>query len=401
MINKIHIHNFKALHDTKETKIGRITLLTGINGRGKSSFLQTLLLLSQSLRKSQGDPKVLYANGEWCTLGNFADLVSVGAKSPVTIEFQTDAQVENKFSFQYVPSSDKLTMGEAISCKIDDKETISQGEEHGVDEIGVPQIDIQESNTEPVAAQTRTTYSDVIDLMKLANLYFVSSSRIAASNEEAIVDSFNPNFIGANGQYVLSVLSQCTQEQVKEVEEWMSVIMDGATVKVERDVQNGRVYLYLDAENNGANFRPVNVGYGYSYIISTILSIVLAKSGEIVIIENPEAHLHPQAQSRLMNYIIKMANEKNVQFFVETHSDHIVNASLLALKDGMPLKMLEILFFSRSNSPAEGTTVCNLQLLQNGRVVKPPRGFCDQYAIDLKKIMRPSYAQSAHTRTEN
>lgn len=401
MIKSIHIQNFKALRDTKETKIGKITLLTGINGRGKSSFLQSMLLLSQSLRRSQGDPKVLFSTGDWCTLGNFADLVTVGAKSPVTIEFQTDASVENKFSFQYVPSSEKLTMGEAVSCRIDDKETIAQGEEHGVDEVGVPQFGTPEGNAEPVVAQTRTTYSDVIDLMKLANLYFVSSSRIAASNEETIVDTFNPNYIGANGQYILNVLSQCTQEQIKEVEKWMSVIMDGATVKVEKDEVNGRVYLYLDAENNGANFRPVNVGYGYSYIISTILSVVLAKSGEIVIIENPEAHLHPQAQSRLMNYIIKMANEKNVQFFVETHSDHIVNASLLALKDGMPLKMLEILFFNRSNSLAEGTTVCNLQLLQNGRVVNPPRGFCDQYAIDLKKIMRPSYAQSTRTRTEN
>lgn len=392
MIKSIHIQNFKALRDTKETRIGQITLLTGINGRGKSSFLQSLLLLSQSLRMPQGDPKVLYANGEWCTLGNFADLVSVGAKSPVTVEFQTDAQVENKFSFQYIPSADKRTMGEAVSCRIDDKETIAQGEEQGVDEVETPQIGTPEGNAEPIAAQTRTTYSDVIDLMKLANLYFVSSSRVAAPNEEDVIDSLRPNYIGANGQYVLNVLSQCTKEQIKEIEVWMSVIMDGATVKVEKDEMSGRVYLFLDAENNGANFRSVNVGYGYSYIISTILSVVLAKTGEIVIIENPEAHLHPQAQSRLMNYIIKMANEKNVQFFVETHSDHIVNASLLALKDGMPLERLEILFFSRSNTPTEGTSVCNLQLLQNGRVANPPHGFCDQYAIDLKKIMRPNYA---------
>ena len=182
MIKSIHIQNFKALRDTKETKIGKITLLTGINGRGKSSFLQSMLLLSQSLRRSQGDPKVLFSTGDWCTLGNFADLVTVGAKSPVTIEFQTDASVENKFSFQYVPSSEKLTMGEAVSCRIDDKETIAQGEEHGVDEVGVPQFGTPEGNAEPVVAQTRTTYSDVIDLMKLANLYFVSSSRTSCYN---------------------------------------------------------------------------------------------------------------------------------------------------------------------------------------------------------------------------
>ena len=149
------------------------------------------------------------------------------------------------------------------------------------------------------------------------------------------------------------------------------------------------MYLFLDSESHGKNYKPINVGYGYSYIISTLLSALLVPNNGILIVENPEAHLHPQAQARLIKYLVRVANEKNVQCFIETHSDHIVNGLLLALKDNLlQVEDAQILFFDRRRKEDETyVDVSNLELTQFGRVRRPPKGFCDQYAMDLRKLI--------------
>ena len=106
MITSIRIKNLKALKDTKECQVGRVTLLTGINGRGKSSFIQSLLLLSQSLRKNGGSPKLLDPMGDWCKLGYFEDVLSTNADGPLAIELSTNSKTENAFSFQYEKSKE-------------------------------------------------------------------------------------------------------------------------------------------------------------------------------------------------------------------------------------------------------------------------------------------------------
>jgi predicted ATPase len=120
-----------------------------------------------------------------------------------------------------------------------------------------------------------------------------------------------------------------------------------------------------------------------------LLSIIISQSGDSIIIENPEAHLHPQAQSRLMEYLVSVSKKKNVQCFIETHSDHIVNGLLVALKESrLDVDDAQILFFDRKNGEGKPSVdVVNLQITQSGRVRRPPKGFCDQYGIDLRKLI--------------
>lgn len=77
--------------------------------------------------------------------------------------------------------------------------------------------------------------------------------------------------------------------------------------------------------NIGADyFTAQNVGFGISYVLPIVLALVKAKKGELIILENPEAHLHPRGQ-RKMGELIARAAQGGVQVIVETHSDHILN----------------------------------------------------------------------------
>ena len=375
MISNISIQNFKAFHKMTDVKVGAFTLLTGINGRGKSTFLQMLLLLSQSIRNSEKHtPMNLITNGDWVQLGNFKELINVySTESQIRFRLQTDEEIDNDFELTYNEIEEKANLGELCSMKVNGIETFSEAGGYN-----------QTENTP--SQKIAPIFSGYTSLMNLQNLYYVAADRNRADNKENLTtEQVHLDCLGRN---VINVIYQQDEVFQAELEYRLSQIFEGATFKIIKEANSLR--LYMDAMNNGQNFKPVNVGYGYSYILTLLTAELLAKKGDIVIIENPEAHLHPSAQATMMKFFLKDIADKGIQIFMETHSDHIVNATLLGIRNpeiNLTKDNVNILFFNKNEEADNGIYIQNLEISPNGRVKNPPMKFCDQYAIDLQALM--------------
>ena len=162
--------------------------------------------------------------------------------------------------------------------------------------------------------------------------------------------------------------------------------MDGASIDVlGKEKENSVLQLTLCNNTNcDKKVKAINFGFGYSYILSIIITSLIAQPGYTVFIENPEAHLHPRAQSRLTELLCKLA-ESGVQVFVETHSEHVINSvRLCSLKDNFSLTNEDVsMYFFSEDFKSE-----KLIMDKEAQISNWPDGFFDQQEKDLSQILK-------------
>ena len=136
-------------------------------------------------------------------------------------------------------------------------------------------------------------------------------------------------------------------------------------------------------------YRSTNVGFGLTYILPVLVALLSSSAGALVLLENPEAHLHPRGQSQAGELIARAASA-GIQVIVETHSDHILNGIRVAVKRG--LASPEDIALHYFQLPAEysdmsGIEVISPQIDRDGRLDKWPEGFFDEYGKSLSRLL--------------
>jgi predicted ATPase len=121
-----------------------------------------------------------------------------------------------------------------------------------------------------------------------------------------------------------------------QVEAWLREISPGArihpTARLDMDLV-GLHYSFNMGTQISNMYRATNVGFGITYILPVIVAMLASPAGTLLLIENPEAHLHPKGQACMGDLLARAANA-GVQVVVETHSDHVLNGIRLAVRHG-------------------------------------------------------------------
>jgi predicted ATPase len=140
--------------------------------------------------------------------------------------------------------------------------------------------------------------------------------------------------------------------------------------------------------------RPTNMGFGVSYALPIVVQGLATVPGGMLIVENPEAHLHPAGQSAMGRFLGLLAAD-GVQVIVETHSDHVLNGICLAtIEDRHPLKRQDVLIHAFLNEPHDGTRTLAIEINKQGGFTQNPTGFFDQSANDLGAILHARRASA-------
>lgn len=371
MFKSLSLENFKCFEVKKDFKLKKINVFTGYNGRGKSTVFQAFLLLAQSLYDYNSLKKLL-VNGMFCNLGLFEDLINHNCKSDeIRFYFTTDGEKYNDIMLAYKELSDrKGTLSDII---IDGKSYFEKSGEIG----GVEQ-------SHSVALQG---YPEEIHPI-FKNFHFVSADRLGPTPFEVKQDLFENNPVGNLGEFRLNVLAghADTQNHIAEI---ISRIMDGGMMSVkgdsDKEKSNEVLNLFFTSINNNKPVKSINSGFGYSYIIPILLAAIEMKGG-CLFVENPEAHLHPYAQSQLIKELVLLCSKNKIQLFIESHSEHVINAlrlcSLLEEYSDFSHEDLSMYFFDKDMSVKE------LTLGIDGQVSPWPLGFFDQTERDIAKILQ-------------
>lgn len=375
MIKQLKLENFKCFNKETAFDLSKVNLFVGYNGRGKSTVIQSLLLLSQSVCH-YGDLRTLEVNGDYIHLGLFEDLLNVSndVKPIIKFSFLTDQKEGAEIFLGYEEKKDSERLGQICDLKADGYDYMVKS---------VASLDLTEKGTIEVSMIVDRYPNGVNTVFQNCN--FISAERQGPTlfEEKRDISVYNP--VGKKGENVLNYIAK-NKGLRGEINRWVDYIMNGGDLSLKGNGKDSSVLslnFSIPEGNNKKSFKAINCGFGYSYVLSIVVNALMMEKGTLIV-ENPEAHLHPLAQLRLTELLAKISN-KNIQIFIETHSEHIINGfRIIALKQDFELSNedLSIYFFDKDFS------ITHLKVESNGRIKNWPKGFFDQFEWEMTEIIK-------------
>ena len=376
MIERLKITNFKAFAKA-DIPLGSYTLLSGLNSSGKSTVLQSLALIRQAgdYLQTYDDSGGFPLSGDLVQLGTGRDALhefydaEPGTEPEIGFQLTAAGQVAGEWRAHYGREDDFLRLS---YCFPDDPFTAEE----------LPPLSVFGPGFQYLRA----------DRLNPANTYPRSREM-----------STRRGFLGTRGEYAADYLHQHQDEPVNptvwhdpdglpklldQVCAWLGEICPGVrlqatSIELTDLVRIGFQFTQAGQLNSGFR-RPTNVGFGLSYVLPIILACLTAKPGSLLLLENPEAHIHPQGQSAMARLTCAAA-ATGAQVMVETHSDHILNGVRLAVKRQLlQAEDVVLLYFERED---DGIRIVSPAIGPDGMISQWPQGFFDEWDRSLDQLL--------------
>jgi predicted ATPase len=387
MITNISIDGYKCLTNTS-FPCGNLNILVGPNASGKSSVLQTLLLLRQSTNQN-GKIKDLHLSGPLFEAGTAQDIMHPAAEHRISVCLNED----DYKNFEYVFNHDR-----------DDKNTSPKRLLTANHQLGLPKSLAKRNNSfaylNAERIGPRLTYSLPPDEMQLSGPVgkygeYATALLARAKSDIFKIDGWNKK-LASDLARAPGLLDK--KEMLEDIEfsggrldlvcnEMLGWILPGASFDAsELDQADAAALRFIrDPFHTKTSVRPTHIGFGLIYTLPIITAALALDKNGLLLVENPEAHLHPFSQSRIGVFLAMIAATGR-QIFIETHSDHVLNGIRLAVRNKiLPPENLLINFFERPMLESS-TSITQIRTSIDGRLKPWPKGFFDQIENDLSRL---------------
>lgn len=340
MINELTLVGFKSFLNRK-LKLNRLTVLTGLNSSGKSSIIQALLMLEKAYRNENS----ILLEGH----GSIEEIKNIYHDKAIQLS------VLDEFNQPFIIEiANGLSVGQTYVCKYREE-------------------------------------------FKFPEIIYISANRFGPKTSVPIYnDSFKRNRIGANGENLFQFIESFAYETLNpklihpnsegetvqyNITGWLSVISPNVKFSYTIDKNSDTSYSLFNEH------RATNVGFGLSYSLSIIASLLIGTliPNSLIIIENPEAHLHPKGQTEIAK-LISLCAQVGTQIIIETHSDHLFDGIRIAAKETVGFaKEVQIHWFELNEK--QNSEVASPTLNEDGRLDKWPQGLFDQFEINASHLL--------------
>lgn len=197
--------------------------------------------------------------------------------------------------------------------------------------------------------------------------------------------SAQTNSVSRDGSKITGTLAKLKEENdqtINKINKWLVDFELGKSVEL-INVGNNQYSIEIINKFTNAVTNINDVGIGTSQLLPIIVESVISPANSTLIIEEPETHIHPNAQAMLADLFATCIKNDSKNFFIETHSMYLIQKiQILVSKGIIDKKDVGIYYFSQDNI---GTTIIDVELEDNGLFKENfPKGFFD-VAFELSK----------------
>lgn len=392
MLLELRLSAFKCFSELK-LRLRPLTLLAGVNGGGKSTVLQALVLLHQALtdgvKSGVALEEHLPLNGSLVALGSLRDVVDKATGGKTFRIGLSTAEADIRWEF----TSERR---EALAASV-----------LGTSWQGGP-LEDRPGGLFPASMPENHAGREIRRILTEAR--YVPADRFGPSEVYPLLEPGRHSTLGPRAERAVGALYWRREDAVEEllrhpsrrdsnrvdrqVEAWLNDLFPGAALQVQpvTDVQGvptaNLITLGIRTSDATDYHRPQHVGFGMTYVLPILIALVSAKPGDLVLLENPEAHLHPRAQVRVAELCVRAA-QAGIQVLLETHSDHVLNGVRVAVhRKKLSPQDVGINFFSRPNR--NGPPIRReIALGAGGGLMDRPDGFFDEIERQLTELLEP------------
>jgi len=356
MIDALTLKNFKC-HQNLGLSFRPLTILSGANATGKSSVIQSILMLEKSIENTKNSVQELSTDNIFG--------INLGLPSSII-------------------SSDHDNGKVVISAKIREAETKAV-------------LVLQDAQEESLSFIIR----DCFNPSYFPSILYLNAERVGPRISSGIFESLGL-YVGSRGENTNYVMHQMdllerkrpecrlpVQVRISDInrfsancEAWLELIVPGT--KLSTAVTPELNISTMKFRNKGDFYLPTATGFGITYVLPIIVQALAATTKKlentILIVENPEAHLHPYSQSTIAKFLARIA-ACGVQVILETHSEHIINGCRLELAKSGHADLMRVIFFEENAGHA------SIGISSNGELEYWPKGFFDQTKADLRELL--------------
>ena len=379
MLTQIDLQHFKCFERLR-LPLCPLTLLSGANASGKSSAMQALVLLHQTMREHEWSSRLML-NGAAVRLGGAADVIDrVHGDRGFGIALEDSDGAWFQWEFE----------GERNAMSMSVQKTLGRtgdGARWNADATG------------PLRYLLPAPASDHPLIDRLRGLTYLTAERLGPREHYAFDDPQLTPVVGPRGEYAVSVLHSGRDARVPESLAIQNVpptrfrqagarmerFFPGCVLAIDRVPRANAVTLGIRVSSGTDFLRPVHTGFGLTQVLPIVVAALSAAEGDLLLVENPEVHLHPAGQATMGEFMAEVA-AAGVQVIIETHSDHVLNGVRRAVKERtLPGHDVALYFFRpRRGDAADGEAqVYTPGMKADGNIDSWPEGFFDQFDKDM------------------